>query len=515
MSRLLNWSWSIVISLSCIHGSTYASNSCQLEQVTDWGIDSLGLQTPAPQPLDVGRLDMAKIAPFFNNQVRFRVAVLRGDYGQAQAFWDELAAISEPSERTKQLHALHFAMEGKGLYYLDAAKAWIAAQPQSPAAKAFIGLAWAKAAHQARGYDFAQKTSRQSFALFVQRFAMARPILEELIKRNDIYALSAHISLVGPLFLLGESEKAWKSQEAAVRAAPGYGFQYFWATQYASTLWVSQAQAHQRLQWLDNLGQHLKLGELDTKVLHQAIAHMRNGMDKPTDPQTMRPYWKKRFEQAPHLFNLISWLQYERQMENWPVVEQLASQAISMNPYQTYSYFQRGWARKSMGQLDQAFSDMQAAAMLGHDEAMSEIIQGHIRGTLGFKPRDHQQMLAYCKLGAVLGLASAANCIGASYTEGFASVQKDSRLAAAWHLLGARGGNANSQHDIATLAPRLHQSATTTSASEFWMREAANQHHVYAKNKAKPAPDLAIDLDCAGKLAGQAALEQIKRMLTR
>jgi hypothetical protein len=48
--------------------------------------------------------------------------------------------------------------------------------------------------------------------------------------------------------------------------------------------------------------------------------------------------------------------------------------------------------------------------------------------------------------------------------------------------------------------------------SQYWMREAARQQHVYATQKATKEPEPEIDTQCAAQLAKEAALAKIKQV---
>ena len=485
--------------------------SCQLEKLSDWGLNDAGLATPKPDPLDLKTINAQTIAPYFSEQVKFRAAVIRGDFADAQGFWDRLIAVPDTTERMRQLYAMHFAMEGKGLYFLSYAQAWAIAQPSSIAAKTFLGLAYSDAARSARGGDYSNKTPRNSMVLFKQRAAKARDILEPLLARKDVYAWSAHASLLLGYFYQGLDEKAWRSQEELINAAPGYSFSYFWAARYTASIWAKPDGAARRADRLRKLAVSNQLSKNDSLVLDQELNHkMRDPIQ--SNPQAARPYWTQRNKEAAHLFNLLGWLGYERQMENWPEVVRLADLAIAANPLQTYSYAQRAMANKAMTRMETVFKDSLAAAVLGNDAAMSDLVQGHVRGTLGFAPGNFNQMVAYCNMGVTFGLPSAANCMGSAYTEGFAGIKRDDRSAAAWHLLAARGGHSNSQHDTAVLLLKVSKLPEAAAVSQYWMREAARQQHVYATQKATKEPDPEIDTQCAAQLAKEAALAKIKQV---
>ncbi len=487
--------------------------TCQLEKLTDWGLQDAGLPAPRPGALDMKLVDANMVGPFFNDQVKFRAAVISADYAEAQKFWDRLTQEPDASERMRKLRAMHFAMEDKGLYFLSYAQAWVAAQPSSVAAKTFLGLVYSDAARSARGGQYSSETQRNAMILFKQRAKQAQVILEPLLARTDVYASSAHSSLLLGYFYQGLHEKAWRSQEAVIAAAPGYGFSYFWAALFTDSIWAKPDVAAHRAARLKALAVANRLPRNEMLVLEQELNYRLRGMARTGNPEQPRPYWTQRNKEAPHLFNVLGWLKYERSVENWPEVVRLADLGIAANPYQTYSYAQRAVANKAMARMGTVMTDTVAAAVLGNDEAMSNLVQGYVRGTLGFAPGNATQLYAYCNIGAAFGLPSAANCMGSAFTEGFAGVKRDDRTAATWHLLAARGGNSNSQHDIAVLLPRVSKNSDAQPISQFWMREAARQQHVYAKQKATKDPEPEIDIQCAATMAKEAARAKVKQIL--
>lgn len=469
-----------------------AATGCSMEwpqcgpaTTEDPALADAGLGVPKPLPLDMGLIDAPAVAAHYEGPTRFVAAVLRQDYGGAQQYFEEIAAMADASQRMREIYRLKFALDGRGMYLLGPAQQWLAAQPQSDTARVLLGMALATGATQARGAAYTSKTSPAQMARFRQRFEQARVHLEAVTARGGVAAALAHAGLQLPYFYAGEEDKGWASIDTLIAQAPQYGWLYFWATEYAKPKWAGQA-ASERLQHLADLADLHQLNAADRKVLDQELAHVRNDMDDNGDPKAWRPYWSQRTAQAPYLRNVVQWLGYERSVENWPMVEKLATQAIELNPQQTYSYYLRGLARKEMGRPEEAWRDTLAAAVLGSDAAMGNLVYAHLQGTMGAKAGDHQSMFAYCKMGAAFGLPAAANCIAASYTDGFAGVVGDDLEAARWHLLAARGANSNSQHDLAVLLPRVNPGKSAEAMAQYWMREAARRGHAYARNKALP-----------------------------
>ena len=91
-----------------------------------------------------------------------------------------------------------------------------------------------------------------------------------------------------------------------------------------------------------------------------------------------------------------------------------------------------------------------------------------------------------------MGNPAGANCLGAAHSEGFAGVRRDDREALRWHLLGARGNVRNSAHDVAVLLPRVvgaKSPEAAQAAAGFWIRAAADEGHMFAKNKLAQHPE--------------------------
>lgn len=471
--------------LGILSGCGNATADCPPEASADLVAESAGIALPQPLPLDLSRIDVEAVGTHYEGPVRFLSDVLRGDWAQARAYWARLAAIEDPSERMRQVYRLKFMLQRRGMYFHHAAQAWLRAEPDSPAARLLLGVAWADAAVNARGGSYSSQVAPAQMAIFEQRFEKARPHLEAIAGRNDVHASLAHAFLQVPYFYLGESDKGWATIEALVVQAPQYGWLYFWAADYAKPKWAG-ARGPQRLRQLEELASRHGLNAADRKVLDQDIGYVQADLDHQPNPQAWRPYWEKRNAEAPHLYNLLQWLGHEHSVRNWPVVERLATQALALNPHQTYSLYLRHQARKEMGRGGEALRDAVAAAVLGDDDAMQTVINAHLQGTMGVAPGDHQGLIAYCRMGAAFGLPAAANCIGSMYVDGAAGLPRDTTQGVAWHLLAARGGHDNSQHDVGVLLPRVAPGQPAQDLAGFWMREAARQGHQYARHKLGP-----------------------------
>ena len=157
---------------------------------------------------------------------------------------------------------------------------------------------------------------------------------------------------------------------------------------------------------------------------------------------------------------------------------------------------EKAYALQQLGENDQAFSAMVAAATAGSDRAMGQIVYSYVKGTLGRKHQDFESMYEYCKFGAALGLPSAANCMASSHTDGFADVKRDDLQSVRWHLVAARGGETNSMHDLGMMLPRVVPGPDGQMAAAYWMRKAAQAKHAYALKKVGGQPASAPSLGC-------------------
>lgn len=472
----------LVLCVAAVPGCSTDAVDCPPQALPpDHAIAAPPLPLPQPLPLDLSRIDVRTVGTHYEGPVRFIADVLRGDWARAEGYWAALAAIEDPAERMRQAYRLKFMLQGRGLYFLHAAQAWRQADPASPAAQLLLGIALADAATQARGHAYASQVATVQMARFKQRFEAARPHLEAIAARGDVHATLAQAFLQLPYFYDGQDDKGWATIEALIAQAPQYGWLYFWAAEYAKPKWAG-GRGPQRLRRLASLATQHGLNATDRKVLEQEIAYVERDLEHQPDPQAWRAYWQKRQAEAPHLYNLLRWLGQEYDAQNWRAVEELASQALALNPHQTYSLSVRSEARRQLGRGSEAFADTMAAAVLGNDRAMQRVILAHVQGTLGVAAGDRAALLAHCRVGAAFGLPSAANCVGSMYVDGSGGLPGDAAQGVAWHLLAARGGHANSQHDVGVLLPRVAGQAARPVA-DFWMHEAARQGHDYARRQ--------------------------------
>jgi hypothetical protein len=448
----------------------------------DWGVEALGVQLPRPFPIDTSKIELQTLTAHYSGHVSMLASVLYGNFADAQAYWDTASAMPDASARMRAMFAGINVLKGRGLYALDAAQAWEKAHPESKAAKLFLGAAYAKAASEGRGAEYTSKTSKEQFDLMSARSAKAEIIFQSLIKEDDFYSWGATAGLKDNLFISGRSEEGWRAYEYLISKSPQYGWLYFGAAEYAQPRWAGK-KSQERTQFLLKLADKNKLNALDRKVLEQEASAIDNDVENNPNPEAWRPYWLDRVEKAPHLFNFIGLLNQEGEVRNWPKVVEISQKIIDLDAHNTTAWQWRGRALKEIGTPAEAFTATLTASILGFDWSMGQVIRAHLNGGLGRTPGDKQVLYAYCKMGAALGSAAAANCMGSTYTDGFPSIPRDNKKAVEWHMLAARGGSANSQHDLAVLLPQVQSGPGVQEAAQYWLRRAAAQEHDYAKKK--------------------------------
>jgi hypothetical protein len=448
----------------------------------DWGVEKFGVQLPRPFPIDTSKIELKTLQAHYTGNVAMLASVLYGNFADAQAYWDAASALSDANARMRAMFDGINILNHRGLYALDAAQAWVKAHPESKAAQLFLGVAYSNAASEGRGGEYTSKTSKEQFDLMNARWAKAESIFQSLMKDDDFYTWGATAGMKHNLFFSTRSDEGWKAYEYLIGKSPQYGWLYFGAAEYAKPKWAGK-KSQERTQFLLQLADKNKLNALDRKVLDQETSAITNDVENNPNPEAWRPYWLDRVAKAPHVFNFIGLLEQEGAVKNWPKVVELSQKVIELSPHSSTAWQWRGRALKEIGTPAEAFTATLTASILGFDWSMGSIIRAHLNGGLGRTPGDMATLYAYCKMGASLGSAAAANCMGSTYTDGFPGIPRDNKKAVEWHMLAARGGHSNSQHDLAVLLPQVQSGPGVQEAAQFWLRRAAAQEHEYAKKK--------------------------------
>jgi len=177
-------------------------------------------------------------------------------------------------------------------------------------------------------------------------------------------------------------------------------------------------------------------------------------------------------------------------LENWLEALPVATRLIAEYPDYSYAYYRRAQTNENLGRMAEARADYTIAAAMGEDFALQSLILANIRGGLGLTEKSFDSVLALCRYGAALGSGVGANCIGSLLFEGGSEGvphRKDAAQGLAWHLVGARAGHYNSQHDLGWLLYTNRggslKEADAKKFGIFWLRRAAEQDHNFAKRK--------------------------------
>ena len=475
----------------------------ECEPPTDWGVESLGLAAPVPLPFATSRLDLKAAAPFYAKGVPVMAALVGGRYAEVQRYFDDVALRPTFQDQYLGIADVTYLVNSRGLSLVPAVQGWLATTPDSQAARLVLGVAYYAAASEAHGQRYASQTTHEQMAVYGQRLSLATPLLEPLAKTDDAIGSTARSALLHGYFLSGRSKEGWDAHDALIARLPLLASGYINALEYAHPKWSGE-RSEERGRHVLALAEENGLAPQPRKLLAQIVDSHRNDIERNGDPKAWRPYWTTRVADVPGEFNLRHLLYKEQGVQNWTAVKTLAQRIIDLNPGNPEAHFQKAYALQQLGENDQAFSAMVAAATAGSDGAMGQIVYSYVKGTLGRKHQDFDTMYEYCKFGAALGLPSAANCMASSHTDGFGGARRDDLQAVRWHLVAARGGEINSMHDLGMLLPRVVSGPDGQMAAAYWMRKAAQANHVYALKKVGDQPASAPSLGCrlANKPAG-------------
>jgi TPR repeat protein len=465
------------------------------EPVKDWGIESLGMETPALLPFDTAKLDMQAIAPLYTQGVPVIAALVAGRYPDVDGYFNEVSRRPAFQDQYIGISQVTSLLQRRGLYLLPMTQAWFSHAPESKAAKLMLGLAFSDAAFAAHGGGYASQTTREQMAVYRQRLSFAMPLLEALAKDDDAIGLTARGALLHGYFLSGRAGEGWAVHDEFMEKLPLLAWSYITALEYAHPKW-SGDRSEERGAHVLLLAEKNGLEPQRRKLLSQIVESHRNDIERNGDPKAWRPYWTARVEEVPGEFNLRQLLYKELGVQNWTAIEKVAQRIIDLNPGDSAARYNQAFALQQLGKNEEAFSAMVSAAVAGSDGAMGSIVYSYVKGTLGRRQQDFDTMYEYCKFGAALGLPSAANCMASSYTDGFGGAKRDDLQAVKWHLFAARGGEINSMHDLGVLLPRVVPSPDGQMAAAYWMRKAADAKHVYAMKKVYAQPTPVLSLGC-------------------
>lgn len=486
--------WVIAAALQATVFSAFAQEAACDKGDRDWEQETFDVALPPPPPVELGRLPARIIERHYLGENRMAALLARGDFDGLQAHWDAIASMPD---RTAQMRATVRSLDvldGRGMPLLHQAQAWHASRPESPAAQLMLAAVWTHAAYEAHWSRYVPERAGGYFHRPHHRVQKSLPLIDGLIDKGGFYAMAAREVDLPARFLLNDAERdaAWNRYQALIEYAPHYEWLYLRAAAHADTPYNPELR-QQRFAQVAALADRLQLPQPHRTALTQTLEEHVRGTGRDPSPMVWRPYWEARFKTAPTLVNLTGWLDAEYRASNWVSVVSLADRALAMNPHHRRSMERKAWALRKLGRDREAYEAAFAAMLLGSDWASNQIVQAYVLGGLGLPARDFDALYAHCTLGAALGLASAANCIGSAHTDGFGGVARDNAKALGWHLIGARGGHASSAHDVVVLLPKVvgqnAERSTVELASAHWIRRAAASGHAPSKAKLDARPD--------------------------
>lgn len=374
-------------------------------------------------------------------------------------------------------------VEGTQLAGVDACADWLRAMPQSFPAHWVCGVMWESGAWAARGKEYADKTSATRFAIMHERLQRSNELLEKALALHP-KPLNALTILASNHFLEGDGEQAEQYLRRAEGIMPQYLGIHTIRLNYTLPEWGgSKEEVQANFEHAKELG--VKGDDLayleDTFIIRPT---------KLSDPRAPQAYWRKAISEHPTQARLSGLLDNLVWVENWGEALPVADRLIEAYPHVALAYYRRAVILNNMGRIPEAVRDYRMAAAMGQDDALQELLLANIRGGLGLQPKSFAAALELCRYGAPLGSKVGANCIGASYQEAKSmglSFPVDHGQSLAWHLVAARGGHFNSQHDLGwflfTGRGDTLQGEEAKRLGTFWLRRAANQDHHFAKRK--------------------------------
>lgn len=483
------WLWLACASaFTAVHAEQPACDNGQ----RDWEQESFGITLPAPPPVDMARLPVPLIERHYHGPYRMASQLVRGDFAGLQAHWDGIARMTDRTEQMRAVVRSLDVLRGRGLSSLHQAQAWHANHPHSPAAQLVLAAVWVHAAYEVHHDRYVPERGGGYHHRPRSRAQQALPLLDGLMAQGGFYGMAAReVDLPARYLLGGEGvEAAWDRYMALIEHAPQHEGLYLRAAVHAGS---NPDDRDQRFAQIRAMADRHGLAQPHRRALDQELDAYIRPSGRDPNPRTWRPYWEARVKIAPTIHNLAGWLEAESRVDNWAGMMAIADRILALDPHHQRALEHRARALRQVGRSREAYEASFAAMLVGSDWGMDQIVQGYVRGGLGLPHQDFDALYAHCKLGASLGLASAANCMGSAHSEGFAGVQRDDAQALAWHLLGARGGHASSAHDAAVLLPRVVRDpalrADIDVASAHWVKKAASHDHAAAQDKLAARPD--------------------------
>jgi tetratricopeptide (TPR) repeat protein len=461
----------------------------------DVAAESLGLPEPLHERLD--RWHGAPLpSPLAQARIAARRAFFAGEFELVEsAFMQAHDAYVKGATPQDETERLLYPLRTVGLAGVPRCEQWTKAMPRSYAARYVCARMWQQGAWMARSEEAASKVSERRFALMRARLRRSNELLEQAIA-SDVKPIQALTLLSENLHLLADHERAAAVGERALALMPAHAAAHTVAARYAMPDWGG---SEERL-------------TAAVERARQAGVH-RDGLTSLEDQQLARPwrtatpgaeklYWEKALAEHVSAERLHALAMYYLRLQNWRDALPVLERSIRDHPHVAESHYWRGRVHQELGNPQGALADYRMAAALGDEDAINHLIYAHLQGGLTLPPRDLAALAGLCRHAAGLGSPAGANCLASSHWDGaLPGIARNPAQALAWHLLAARGGSRNSQHDLGWLLMsrplaevKAPEAREAREAGIFWLQRAAEQGHPFAARKLQEA---GIDLDNA------------------
>ncbi len=478
----------LVASLGLLTGCDLVRLATTSRLDIDRSADRLPFPEPATTPIK--RLPDA---PALSERARRRLDLRRAFFSGDFAPLDR--AINEDHERLvagqgkgKEARALVVSLvEDTRLSGIDRCREWIARMPGSYAAHWLCGAMWVEGAWQARTHKYVQEITAAQLALMRERMARARELLGTASKLSP-KPVEALTLLAGSYLATGDRMTGESYLGQAEKHVPAYAPIHRLRVNHAQAKWGGSQDAVRAA--IDRA----RAAGVEEEAL---LALEDNYFVRPWEtatPGAEKEYWERVIAVRPTWSRLEALGTYLWRLKRWHEMLPIAERMIRLEPDNPASYYLRANAHENLGNFGAAIADFRMAAALAHELATDRLIRAHLQGHLGLPERDWLKLDAICRYGGPLGVPAAANCLGSAFFEADTvgePFRKDIPQAFAWHLVAARGGYHNSQHDLGWLLYTGRAPGVSPDAAKdlgiFWLRRAAEQDHEFAKRKLKDA----------------------------
>ena len=378
-------------------------------------------------------------------------------------------------------------VEDTKLAGIERCREWVQAMPRSYAAHWLCGAMWNEGAWHIRTGKFAHEVSHAQFAIMRERLLHARALFlkaAELSPRPvQVLALLANNH-----FAAGDEEQAERYLKRAEKAVPWYPSIHAVRLTFSLPQWGGSQEAIEKA-----MERARAAGVEEDELLYFEDHYVARPHETPT-PGAEQTYWVRAIAERPTWSRLESLGNYHWRLKHWHEVPPIADRLIALDPDRPEGYYMRAAAHEASGKHVAALLDYRMAVALGHDFSTEHLVRAHIQGFFGLPPKDWKKIDALCRYGAALGVPAAANCVGSTFYEAKILGEPfrfDITQSLSWHLLAARGGHFNAQHDVGWLlfaqrAPGVEPELAKR-VGVYWLRRAAEQGQPYAQQKLKQA----------------------------